>query len=134
MRRPVWGRPVLTKIKRGLVMGAEKRLCDSQIRKCKPGKYFDGGGLILVSSEKSSKWVWRYTRHRKSRDMGLGKYPTVSLAQARQERDRCRALLYQGIDPIEQRRALDTSRSENLLEIAKGLQRIGEALQARANA
>jgi len=43
--------------------------------------------------------------------MGLGKYPTITLAQARQERDRCRALLYQGIDPIKQR-AAEAKRAE----------------------
>ena len=92
-------------------MAAEKRLSDTQIRKCPPGKYFDGGGLILVRATRSSKWVFRFTLHGRTRDMGLGKYPTITLAQARQERDRCRALLYQGTDPIKQR-AAEAKRAE----------------------
>ena len=43
--------------------------------------------------------------------MGLGKYPTITLAQARQQGDRCRALLYQGTDPIKQR-AAEAKRAE----------------------
>ena len=61
-------------------MAAEKRLSDTQIRKCPPGKYFDGGGLILVRATRSSKWVFRFTLHGRARDMVPGKYPTITMA------------------------------------------------------
>ena len=37
----------------------------------------------------------------KRRDMGLGSYPTISLADARLKRDQNKRLLAEGIDPIE---------------------------------
>ena len=113
-------------------MGAEKRLSNAKIRKCHTGKHFDGGGLIFVKAEESSKWVFRFTRFGKTRDMGLGAYPATSLAQARAEHAKCRALLYQGVDPIEHRlrKTLRQQNQKTLAEIAKGLQRMSEALEA----
>lgn len=44
----------------------------------------DGDGLYLQVSKAGSKsWVFRFKRDGKARDMGLGSYPTVSLADAR---------------------------------------------------
>ena len=54
----------------------------------KPGLSNDGLGLYLKTQKTGAKsWIFRYASpvtHRK-RDMGLGTYPVVSLAQARQE-------------------------------------------------
>lgn len=50
----------------------------------KPGRYSDGGGLHLhVRAADRRAWVLRYTRQGKTRDLGLGAYPEVSLAEAR---------------------------------------------------
>ena len=55
-----------------------------------PGKYYDQNGLIFVVSPSGSKrWVWRGTVHGRRRDLGLGGYSCVSLAEAR-----AKALLY----------------------------------------
>ena len=55
-----------------------------------PGKYYDQNGLILVVAASGSKrWVWRGTVHGRRRDLGLGGYSWVSLAEAR-----AKALLY----------------------------------------
>ncbi|MCA9474088.1 MAG: DUF4102 domain-containing protein, partial [Nitrospira sp.] len=48
------------------------------------GRYADGGGLYLrVSPTISKAWVFRWVRSGTAREMGLGAYPTVSLASAR---------------------------------------------------
>ena len=49
-------------------------------------------------------WIFRFTVGGKTRDGGLGSYPTVSLAKARAEAERCRQLLAGGLDPIEARK------------------------------
>ncbi len=67
-----------------------------------PGKLMDGDGLHLTVTQNQSKsWVHRFMFQGKRRDMGLGSYPTVSLADARLKRDQNKRLLAEGIDPIE---------------------------------
>ena len=62
-------------------------------------------GLILnVTKYGSRSWVLRYQVAGKRRDLGLGSYPSVSLADARDAARVARAKLTQGIDPIEDRR------------------------------
>jgi integrase len=67
-----------------------------------PGLHNDGGNLLMrVTATGSKSWIFRYNR----RDMGLGGYPAVSLASARQQAADAREMLARGIDPIEARRA-----------------------------
>ena len=50
-----------------------------------PGKYADGGGLALrIDQSGNKRWVQRLTLDGKETMRGLGTYPEVSLAQARQ--------------------------------------------------
>ncbi len=67
----------------------------------------DGGGLYLqVASSSARSWIWRYMRHGKSRQMGLGSLADVSLQQAREARDFWRRKLrVEGVDPIDTRNA-----------------------------
>ena len=46
-------------------------------------------------------WVLRYKAGTARRDMGLGSYPSVTLAQARDRAREAREALYQGIDPLQ---------------------------------
>jgi integrase len=72
----------------------------------KPGLYADGGNLYLRIAPGGSKgWIFRYTLGGKTRDAGLGSYPTVSLATARDEAEPLRRQIKDSIDPIETRRA-----------------------------
>ena len=49
-----------------------------------PGRYSDGGGLHLYVSKAGRKsWVLRITIDGRRRDIGLGAFPSVSLAKAR---------------------------------------------------
>jgi integrase len=66
-----------------------------------PGYLADGGNLYLrVAPGGSKQWMFRYALAGKTRDAGLGPYPTISLIKARQEAERCRRLVAAGIDPI----------------------------------
>ncbi len=72
------------------------------------GTNFVGGvtGLAVNVIESGSRsWILRYQVGGKRRDMGLGGYPSVTLAQAKDAARTARALLAQGIDPIEHSRA-----------------------------
>lgn len=76
-------------------------LTDTEIRKSKKQRLFDGGGLILERVESGARlWRLRYRRPDGKRNrLGLGAYPEVSLAEARKRRDQARAMLRKGLDP-----------------------------------
>jgi integrase len=70
------------------------------------GHHCVGGvaGLALQVAESGARtWILRYKVGAKRRDMGLGGYPDVELSEARERARAARALLDQGIDPIDQR-------------------------------
>ena len=70
------------------------------------GKYEDGGGLrLVVSNAGAKKWVLRFTIDGRRREMGLGSFPDVTLADARSKAGSQRTLASTGVDPIETRRA-----------------------------
>ena len=51
-----------------------------------PGKYADGQGLWLIKrSKQAGKWIQRLYVDGKRRDMGLGRWPDVSIAEAREK-------------------------------------------------
>ena len=71
----------------------------------KPGRYGDGGGLWLqVSGVGAKSWLFRYTIRGKARQMGLGPFNTVTLAEARDAALNARRTLRAGTDPINARR------------------------------
>jgi integrase len=71
-----------------------------------PGYFADGGNLYFrIAPGGARGWIFRYTTHGRTRDMGLGAYPEISLAAARKLAGKCRELVKEGIDPIERRRA-----------------------------
>jgi integrase len=71
-----------------------------------PGRYGDGRGLHLyVKDAERRVWVLRYMVRGRSRDMGLGRFPEVSLAEAREKAEAARKLLRAGTDPLDAREA-----------------------------
>jgi len=65
----------------------------------------DGRGLYLtLSSPGRGKWTIRYMLRRKAKEMGLGRYPEVSLAEARKRHFEARVNIESGNDPIEKKR------------------------------
>lgn len=86
------------------------KLKDLQIRNAKPKekayKMADGLGMYVVVMPSGSKvfhWDYRYKGKRKT--ISLGRYPEVTLEEARQILLEYRKLLRQGIDPSLQRKA-----------------------------
>lgn len=72
-----------------------------------PGKYADGQGLWLVKRERrSGKWIVRLTIEGKRREMGLGRWPDVSIAEARGRAEEARRQVRDGQDPISARAAI----------------------------
>ena len=81
-------------------------LTEAFIRSVKPlesvKKYSDGGGLHLRVEPRGSKlWRMQYTFGNKQKSLTFGKYPIVSLAEARRKRDEAKKLIANGIDPAE---------------------------------
>jgi integrase len=70
------------------------------------GLHGDGGGLYLRVKDGGAKsWVFRFQIDGKSRSMGLGSFPAVSLTEAREAAADARKLTSRGEDPIEVRTA-----------------------------
>ena len=79
-------------------------LSDTSIRNAKPRaagyRLSDEGGLhlfVLPSGVRS--WRWRYTWQGREKTLVIGRYPDVSLADARSRRDDARRTLAHGRDP-----------------------------------
>jgi len=68
--------------------------------RAKPYKMFDGEGLLLFVTPSGSKlWRLKYRFGGKEKLLTLGRYPAISLADARALKFEARKLLAQGIDP-----------------------------------
>jgi len=94
-------------------------LTEAKIRACKaadkPVTIFDGGGLFLYIPSKrtarnggslpdSKLWRFKYTYDGKSRLMSFGKYPSISLAKAREMHQAAKGLLADGVDPQDEKK------------------------------
>ena len=84
-----------------------------------PGMYADGKGLYLrIGPTGSKSWVYRYQADGQRHDLGLGPYPDISLAAARERATAQRRLRLEGQDPLLTRR---TTRHRTRLEEAKAI-------------
>ncbi|WP_386628753.1 tyrosine-type recombinase/integrase [Sulfitobacter geojensis] len=69
------------------------------------GRHGDGRGLFLyVKPTLARSWVLRYQVQGRRHDLGLGAYPDVTLAMARQKATDARRMILEGDDPIAKRR------------------------------
>ncbi|BAM86557.1 putative phage integrase [Bradyrhizobium oligotrophicum S58] len=89
----------------------------------KPGMYADGAGLYLQVTGDGEKtpaksWIFRFTLRGRSREMGLGSFSIFGLGEARAKAAEYRRQVYEGIDPIEARRA---QRAQAALKAAAAL-------------
>ncbi len=76
-------------------------------RLTKPGYHAVGGvsGLLLrVTKTGARSWILRAMVGSRRRDIGLGGYPDTTLAQARERARNAKAMIREGIDPVEERR------------------------------
>lgn len=78
-------------------------LSDVYLRKLKKGdkaKHYDEDSLYLFLSPAGGKlWRMDYTFEGKRKTLSLGKYPAVSLKEARARRDAAKAMIATGTDP-----------------------------------
>ncbi|MQT51946.1 MULTISPECIES: tyrosine-type recombinase/integrase [Pseudomonas] len=80
-------------------------LTDTKLRSLKPREQnfseSDGAGLFIEVTPKAVKvWRIRYRLNAKQEKLALGEYPAYSLAEARQWRDDCAALVKRGLSPM----------------------------------
>ena len=99
------------------------KLNDRLVKTRGEGRYDDGDGLRLVVSKTGKRsWVLRFQKDGVRRDMGLGSYPGLGLADARVKAARLRQRAMQGVDIIAEKnappRSLPTFREVAALVIA----------------
>ncbi|MFC2994291.1 tyrosine-type recombinase/integrase [Acinetobacter sichuanensis] len=100
-------------------------LTDSKIRRLKPpvntkkpDKYSDSNGLQLhVFSNGRMTWIYAYRFNSKQKNITLGSYEFMSLAQARIHHLQARELLANGIDPSEKKK--ETRQTEDTSHLFK---------------
>jgi integrase len=87
-------------------MRATNRLSSQFVKTAPVGKHCDGAGLWLVKRDDGgAQWVQRITVHGRRREMGLGGYPALGLANARKLSERWRNVASAGRDPVKEREA-----------------------------
>jgi hypothetical protein len=92
-----------------------------------PGRHSDGGSLYLVIDGEGAamrrRWPYLFNWNGKRREMGLGGFPAVSLADARKSRDEAERLVREGRDPIASREETrrERSRKPTFGEVADAL-------------
>ncbi|MDR1888351.1 MAG: integrase arm-type DNA-binding domain-containing protein [Zoogloeaceae bacterium] len=100
-------------------------LSDTAIKNAKPAakpyKLADEKGLYLFVTPAGGKlWRMQYRFEGKQKLLALGKYPDISLKDARERRDEARKLLANGVDPGEVKKAQKTAkqvRAANSFEV-----------------
>ena len=87
-------------------MRATNRLSAGFLKSAPVGKHCDGAGLWLVKRDTGgAQWVLRVTIHGRRREMGLGGFPSLGLADARKLAERWRNVAASGRDPVKEREA-----------------------------
>ncbi|EJD6048077.1 tyrosine-type recombinase/integrase [Providencia rettgeri] len=99
-------------------------LSDVKVRTAKPQekayKLTDGDGMVLLVHPNGSKyWRFRYRFGGKEKMLALGKYPEVSLADARARRDEARKQLANDIDPSESKKAVRVEQEKEAITFEK---------------
>lgn len=92
-------------------------------------------GLFLQITPTGGKsWVLRATVGTKRRDIGLGSYPTVTLAQARDKAREARNKIEAGVDPVEERKATRAKLAEAQRKGLTFAEAVDKALGAKLDA
>jgi len=72
----------------------------------KDARYPDGGGLYLLVTAKGGKlWRYNFSFKNKKYTLPLGKYPNITLKEARERHREAKNLIANGINPVEEKRA-----------------------------
>ncbi len=105
------------------------KLTDTEVRNAKAGRLQDGDGLMLMVKPSGSKfWVVRVMRDGKRRDIGLGSYPAVSLADARAKAQAIRTEVKAGTDVVAKRRE---ERADRLAAADRTFEKVAKLLHGK---
>jgi integrase len=115
-------------------MAKQGLLTDAKVKSLKtPGLYNDGGALYLqVSKAASRSWIYRFYMNGRPvpRTMGLGRYPDVTLRDARAVHLEAVKLRDSGIDPIEARK-VERQIASNVLTVKEACENYLTAQRAK---
>ena len=96
------------------------KLVKKYIKEAKPGYHGDGNGLFLrISKERTGFWVVRYTIHGKRREISIGSYPNISLADSRLQALQTKSDVKQGIDPQAEKKRGDKHNINTVADLAQ---------------
>ena len=104
------------------------KLNDRQIKNAKPAekpfKLNDGKGLYLYINTSGGKlWRFDFSHNGKRKTLSIGKYPTISLVEARQAAENARRLLVSGQDPSEAKQQEKRERQAAVLNTFESIAR-----------
>jgi integrase len=86
----------------------------------KPIKRFDQAGLfLLATAEGGSLWRFKYQFEGREKLIGLGRFPDITLKQARERRDAARRQVADGVDPSAAKQAAKAARADSVDAIAR---------------
>ena len=110
-------------------MTVSNKLTQMKAKNLGAGKHFDGQGLMLVKKRKDvGKWILRLVVNGRRREMGLGRWPDVSIGEARDSAAEARKTLRSGADPVKARQ--DAKRRFDRLTVSDAIDQCFEARQA----
>jgi len=96
------------------------------------GRHAVGGGLYLqVATGGARSWVYRYQHHGRRHDLGLGPFPTITLAMAREAISRVRQQLHRNEDPLAIKRA---ERAAAKVEVVRAVETFDMAAESYISA
>ena len=74
----------------------------------------DGANLYFTrTGDAKGKFSYRYQRHGRKHEMGLGPWPAISLAEARQKARDAHTLIHKGLDPLAERQKAKAHRRKH---------------------
>ena len=96
------GTPVRIPLLQERYLAGMHKLTSRQVLSAKlPSRHSDGKGLYLLVKKSGRKsWVYMWDKNHRRREMGLGGFPDVTLAKAREKAQIARELIADGQDPI----------------------------------
>jgi len=91
----------------------------SLLRKKESGYHAAGNGLYFrVSKEGTGFWIVRYTVNKKRREISIGRYPDLTLANATVDAAKIKIEVRQGIDPQAEKKRPDSVKIKTVDELA----------------
>jgi len=113
-------------------MPAIHRLSATSLPKLPVGKHCDGAGLWFHQRpDGGAQWVLRLTLFERRREMGLGRFPDVTLRHARDMAVKYRSMAREGVDPIKARRKERRDAARDVHTLADVTRLAFEARQAQ---